>query len=220
MILYDYFRSSTCFRVRIALHIKNIKYEKKIIHLLQDGGQQHHPDYLQYNPQGRVPCLIDGSNILTQSLAIIEYLDECYPMPPLLPKNPIEKAYVKSLALLVACDMHPLNNLSALNQLKTQFHVDEQAINTWYHHWLTCGFHAFEKQLEQHNLLGATCLNDQISLADLCLIPQVYNANRYQFDMSPYPLINEIYTHCMTLKAFQQASPDAIGVNVQPAKGL
>lgn len=207
MILYDYFRSSTSYRVRIALHLKGLNYEKHPIHLLADGGQQYKADYLQLNPQARVPCLVDGDITLTQSLAIIEYLDECYAQNPLLPTQPVARAYIRSLALLIACDMHPLNNLSTLNLLKLQFHADENAIRTWYRHWLACGFDAFEKQLEKHNVMGTTCFGDHITLADICLIPQVYNAKRYGFDLAPYPRITAIDTYCMTLAAFQETSP-------------
>jgi maleylacetoacetate isomerase len=207
MILYDYFRSTACYRVRIALNLKAISYEKHTIHLIEEGGQQHSQTYRHINPQELVPTLNTHEGSLSQSLAIIEYLDETIPNPPLLPKKPFDKAQVRSLALLIACDVHPLNNLRVLNYLKTEFQANETQSTQWYHHWLKVGFDAFEKKLHHLERTSNFCFGDSPSLADLCLIPQVFNAHRFHFLMDEYPLINEINAHCLTLKAFQEASP-------------
>lgn len=209
MKLYDYFRSTTCYRVRIALNLKGITYDKLSIHLINNGGEQHSQGYLQINPQGLVPCLEVDGHTISQSLAIIDYLDETIPEPALLPKTPLDRATVRSLALIVACDMHPLNNLRVLNQLKESFQPSETQIMEWYHHWLKAGFDAFEAKLRTIQRTQPFCFGDRISLADLCLIPQVYNAQRYNFAMDAYPIINEINTHCLTLAAFKNAAPDA-----------
>jgi maleylacetoacetate isomerase len=208
MKLYDYFRSTACYRVRIALNLKGIVYEKENIHLINNGGEQHSPEYRQTNPQELVPALEVEGQIISQSLAIIEYLDEAYPTPALLPQNPLDRAAVRSLALIVACDMHPLNNLRVLNRLKEEFNAEQTEVTQWYHHWLKKGFDAFEAKLRQMNRSAPFCFGDSVSLADLCLIPQVYNAHRFNFAMDAYPLIQEINTHCLLLKAFQAASPD------------
>lgn len=206
--LYDYFRSTACYRVRIALNIKNIAYEKINIHLVNNGGEQHSPQYNALNPQGLVPSLEVEGHIINQSLAIITYLDEAFPNPPLLPDTLLEKAAVRSLALLIACDMHPLNNLRVLNHLKEQFKLSETQVLDWYHHWLKMGFDAFESKLQGLKRNKAFCLGDHLTLADICLIPQVYNAKRFQFAMDQYSLINEINAHCLTLDVFKRAAPE------------
>lgn len=205
--LYDYFRSTACYRVRIALNLKQIDYESIEIHLVNQEGAQHSPEYLQINPQGLVPSLKIEGQLLTQSLAIMEYLDECYPQFPLLPKDLIAKAKLRALALLIACDVHPLNNLRVLNRLKTQFKADESEITQWYHHWLTSGFDAFETQLRTLPRSESVCYGHAISLADVCLIPQVFNAKRFHFSLEDYPLIREINDYCLTQPAFQKAKP-------------
>ncbi|CEG58213.1 maleylacetoacetate isomerase [Legionella fallonii] len=208
MILYDYFRSTACYRVRIALNIKNISYEKKEIHLVNHGGEHHTLQYHQINPQELVPSLDLGEGqVLHQSMAIIEYLEECYPEVSLLPKNPLHRAALRALALIVACDMHPLNNLRVLNRLKKQFQADETQVMQWYHHWLKAGFDAFEERLKQLERSKPLCFGNEVSLADVCLIPQVYNAHRFKFSMNDYPLINEINEYCLTLLAFKNAAP-------------
>ncbi|MCE0722685.1 maleylacetoacetate isomerase [Legionella resiliens] len=209
MKLYDYFRSTACYRVRIALNLKNIAYEKIDIHLVNHGGEQHSPEYRKINPQELVPSLEVNGNVISQSLAIIDYLEEAYPAPALLPQNPLDRATVRSLALIVACDMHPLNNLRVLNRLKEQFQANETQVTEWYHHWLKAGFDAFEAKLQHIERSQSFCFGDAITLADLSLIPQVYNANRFHFAMDNYPLINEINTHCLTLAPFQKATPEA-----------
>ncbi|MCW8409727.1 maleylacetoacetate isomerase [Legionella sp. PATHC035] len=208
MKLYDYFRSTACYRVRIALNLKNIAYEKINIHLVNHGGEQHSPEYRAVNPQELVPSLEINQRVMSQSLAIIDYLDETYPNPALLPSDPWDKAIVKSLALIVACDMHPLNNLRVLNRLKEQFQAHETQVTEWYHHWLKAGFDAFEMKLHQIKRSPSFCFGDAVTLADLCLIPQVYNAHRFHFAMDNYPLINAINAHCLTLEPFQKAAPE------------
>ena len=207
MKLYDYFRSTACYRVRIALNLKGINYEKISIHLLNNGGEQHSTEYRQLNPQELVPSLEIKGHIITQSLAIIDYLDETFPNPALLPKDPLDRATIRSLALIIACDMHPLNNLRVLKQLKEEFKPSEAQVEEWYHLWLKAGFDAFETKLQSIKRIQPFCFGHAASLADLCLIPQVYNAQRFNFAMDAYPLINEINAHCLTIKPFQDATP-------------
>lgn len=195
--------------MRIALNIKNSAYEKISIHLVNNGGEQHSPEYQAINHQGLVPSLEFNGQVLSQSLAIIGYLDETYPTPPLLPEHPFDKVTVRSLALIVACDMHPLNNLRVLNRLKEQFQASESQITEWYHHWLKEGFDAFEAKLQKIHRSQPVCFGDKVSLADLCLIHQVYNANRFQFSLDNDPLIHEINAYCLTLEPFQKAAPEA-----------
>jgi maleylacetoacetate isomerase len=206
--LYDYFRSTACYRVRIALNLKNIAYEKVAIHLVNNGGEQNSPEYRKINPQGLVPSIEVNGQILHQSLAIIEYLEDAYPEIPLLPQDPLIKADLRAMALIIACDMHPLNNLRVLNRLKSQFNANEVQVMDWYHHWLKAGFDAFEAQLKSLERTRPVCCGEEISLPDVCLIPQVYNAHRFNFPMNDYPLINEINEYCLTLPAFQNAAPE------------
>ena len=208
MKLYDYYRSSACYRVRIALNVKNIHYEKVPIHLVNNGGEQHSTSYHKINPQELVPSLEANGQIIHQSLAIIEYLEEIFPEVPLLPHTILDKAHVRSLALLIACDIHPLNNLRAVNQLKQQFDANENDIQHWYHHWMRAGFDAFEEKLRHFKRSKSVCYGDSPTLADVCLIPQVYNAKRFNLPMDEYPLINQINSYCLSLVAFQNSAPD------------
>lgn len=207
MKLYDYYRSTASYRVRIALNFKNISYEILSVHLINNGGEHHHANYLELNPQGLVPTLDENGHILSQSLAIIEYLEDINPTPALLPQNPLARGQVRSLAMIIACDMHPLNNLRVLQQLRQQFQATEEQIAEWYHHWLKQGFDAIEAQLRVLPRKNHVCYGHEVSLADICLIPQVYNAKRFDFSMKNYPLINEINEYCLTLDAFVDAAP-------------
>lgn len=208
MKLYDYYRSTASYRVRIALNLKNINYEKLSVHLINQGGEQHFPDYLKLNPQGLVPTLDENGHIISQSLAIIEYLDEISPEPPLLPATPFARAQVRSLAMLIACDLHPLNNLRVLNRLRHQFDANEENVNEWMHHWFKEGLQAFEQRLQNLPHKSQVCFGSEVTLADICLVPQVYSAKRFGFALTDYPLINEINDHCLSLPAFKHAAPE------------
>lgn len=207
MKLYDYYRSSCCYRVRIALNIKQISYETIAVHLTNNGGEQHHPAYQAINPQELVPSLETHDHILHQSLAIIEYLDELNPQPPLLPAHPLGRAQVRNLALIIACDIHPLNNLRVLQTLRNELNASEAQVTAWYHQWLKAGFDAFEAQLTTLHRKLPVCYEHDVSLADVCLIPQVYNAQRFGFALDNYPLIQSINDYCLTLPAFSHATP-------------
>ena len=206
MKLYGYFRSSAAFRVRIALNLKGLAYDTVPIHLRRN--DQAKPDYRGVNPQGLVPTLEDGAETLIQSLAIIEYLDETYPDPRLLPAAPADRARVRALAEIVACDIHPINNLRVLRYLIHAFGRDDSQIAAWYNHWIDAGFQALEALLNGDTRTGIFCHGDQPGLADIALVPQVVNAQRYHLDMAPYPTIARIFERCMTLHPFQSAHPD------------
>lgn len=204
MILYDFFRSSAAYRVRIALNLKGLSAERRYIHLRR--GEQRAADYLAVNPQGLVPTLVVDGATLTQSLAIIEYLEEKHPSPPLLPKNAADRAWVRSVALSIACDIHPLNNLRVLNYLERELQADEPRRNEWYRHWIQEGFAALEAQLAAR-ASGAYCLGDSPTVADVCLVPQVANAARLKVPMEPYPRIRAINDACLALPTFDRARP-------------
>ena len=206
--LYTYFRSTAAYRVRIALHLKQLDYTSHFIHLVKDGGKQHTDAYRNINPQALVPTLIDGDTTITQSLAIIEYLNECYPDRPLLPDSPTTRAQVRSIAQQICCDIHPLNNLRVLNYLKIEMAQEETSRNRWYQHWISEGLSAIEEQLTRSGHNSLCCFGNAPTIADLCLIPQLYNARRFNCDTRDYPTLLKIEEHCMTLTAFQQASPE------------
>lgn len=207
MKLYGYFRSSAAFRVRIALNLKGLIYEQAFIHLRKN--DQRSESYLGINPQGLVPALIDDGPVLTQSLSIIEYLDETRPTPPFLPADPIGRARVRSLAEVIACDIHPIDNLRVLQFLSRQFGHKEPDIETWFNHWIRLGFEGIEKTLASDGKAGKFCHGDTPGLADICLVPQVFNARRYpSFDLKPYPAIMRIFDNCMKLEAFDRAVPE------------
>ena len=207
LVLYSYYRSSAAYRVRIVLNLKGVDYGIHTIDLLKQGGEQYGADYCRLNPQGRVPALVVGDRVLTQSAAIVEYLEEAYPQPPLLPSATLDRAYVRSLCQLVACDIHPLNNLSVLNYLKTHF-CDAEASMHWYRHWVTRGFSALERTLAEHGCNGAYSFGDGVTLADVFLIPQVFNALRFDCPLQDFPLITGIYQNCLALPAFVAAAPE------------
>lgn len=205
MRLYTYFRSSASFRVRIALNLKGIAYEPSFVHLPK--GEHRAAGYSQVNPQGLTPTLVlDDGERLAQSLAIIEYLDEEHPQPPLLPKDPKARARVRSLSLLVACEIHPLNNLRTLQYLKRQLGQNEEQVNTWYRHWVADGLVRFEAELARRGA-GKFCYGDAPTMADCCLVPQIFNAQRYQCDLAPYPVTMSAFNECMKLEAFVRAQP-------------
>lgn len=204
MILFDYFRSSAAYRVRIALNLKGLAAERRFVHLRK--GEQRAPAYLEKNPQGFVPTLVVGPLHLTQSLAIIEYLDEKHPLPPLMPPGAEDRAFVRAIALAIACDIHPLNNLRVLQYLYKQLGVEEPARDEWYRHWIREGFTAIESQLAAR-ATGPYCFGDTPTIADVCLVPQVANANRLNVDLAPYPRIRAIDTACLALPAFADAQP-------------
>lgn len=208
MKLHGYFRSSAAFRVRIALNLKGLSYEQAFIHLRK--GEQTAPGFLKLNPQGLVPALEDGPHVLTQSLAIMEYLDETHPSPPFLPKTPAERARVRALALVVACEIHPLNNLRVLNYLKNEIKVSNDQHDAWYRHWIATGFRSLEGLLATGGT-GKFCHGDAPTLADICLVPQVFNAKRFntEAELRPaYPTVFRVFDNCMTLPAFDNARPE------------
>jgi maleylpyruvate isomerase len=205
MKLYSYFRSSAAFRVRIALKLKGIDYEMEPVHLIRDGGHNRRPEFRAVNPQMRVPALVTASgDVLIQSLAIIDYLDETHPDPPLLPKDPLARARVRALAQIIACDIHPLNNTSPLRYLKRQLHQEQSAIDAWYHHWVIEGFEAYEALAQA---APYSCGNE-ITVADICLVPQVYNARRLKVPLEKFPKILGIDAACLRLRAFDHARPE------------
>ena len=203
MLLYDYFRSSAAFRVRIALNLKGLKAERRYIHLRR--GEQRAPEYLQVNPYGLVPLLVVGERRIAQSLAIIEYLDEKHPLPPLLPVGAEDRAWVRSVALAIACDIHPLDNTRVLQYLERELHVDQAGRDEWYRHWIREGFRAIDAQLSERS--GPYCAGHTPTIADIYLVPQVFNARRLDVDLAPYPRIRAIFDACMQLPAFADAQP-------------
>jgi maleylpyruvate isomerase len=205
VILYDYFRSSAAFRVRIALALKGLDAERRFIHLRK--GEQRGPAYLALNPQGFVPMLVDGAACLTQSLAIIEYLEEAHPEPPLLPKLPADRAWVRSVALAVACDIHPLNNTRVLGYLERELRLDQAARDAWYRHWVGEGLAAIEKMLVARPGRGPCCLGASPTIADLCIVPQVFNAQRFNCPLAAVPAIMSVFDACMKLPEFDLSQP-------------
>jgi maleylpyruvate isomerase len=207
MKLYDYFRSSAAYRVRIGLKLKGLDYESVPVHLLRDGGEQLKPGYRAINPSALVPALQDHGATITQSLAILEYLDEEHPMVPLMPRDALGRARVRSLALMVACDIHPINNLRVLRYLVKQAGLSEEAKNAWYVHWVAEGFEALEAHLDGSGDTGRFCHGDAPTIADCFLVPQVFNAMRFNIDLAPYPTIARIEEACRALPAFVAAHP-------------
>lgn len=207
MQLFDYFRSSASFRVRIGLNLKGLSPERHFVHLTKEGGQQFGAEFTRLNPQQLVPVLVDGDAAISQSLAILEYLDETHPSPSLLPGSPSDRARVRSLALAIACDLHPLDNLRVLFYLRDAMGQSEEARNTWYRHWVAKGLAAFEAALANDRRTGAFCHGDSPTLADVCLVPQIFNANRFDCPLDAYPTTMRIFEACMKLPAFDAAQP-------------
>jgi maleylpyruvate isomerase len=208
LVLHNYFRSSTSFRVRIALALKGLDYRYEAYHLRK--GEQRGDAYLRLNPQGLVPTLeLNDGTLLTQSLAIIAYLDETYPEPPLLPKDALGRARVRALAEMVAMEIHPINNLRILADIRTRFGADDAAVSAWFSHWVHGTFRPMEAMLASHPQTDKFCHGDAPTLADICLVPQVTNGGRFGVDMTPYPTIRRIHEACMALEAFRSAAPSA-----------
>lgn len=204
--LYDYFRSSACFRVRIALNIKGLEYDLIPIHLINQGGEHHASAYKALNPQELVPTLVDGNEVLTQSIAIIEYLDEVYPSQPIMPKKAYERALVRAFALAIVADIHPLNNLRVLGYLSNELKISEEQKQKWYQHWVMKGLSALETKMASLKP-EKFCFGDFPSLADICLVPQLFNAKRFKCDLNLYPNLVRIDKECEKLSAFKEAYP-------------
>jgi len=203
--LYSYFRSSAAYRVRIALNLKGLPYEMDFVHLTKDGGRQHSAEFNAVNPAKLVPALrLDGGDVLTQSLAIIDYLDETHPQPPLLPVDPLQRAKVRAVALTIACDIHPIDNLRVLQYLKRTLKHEQSDIDAWYHHWIIQGFNAIEAAIAP----GPYCFGAQVTLADICLVPQVFNARRLKVPLEAFPKIVAVESACLKLAAFDKARPE------------
>ena len=207
MKLYTFFRASAPYRMRIALNLKGIAYESEYVSL--PGSEHHQPGYADVNPQRLLPALVDGETVLIQSLATMEYLEETHPEPALLPQEPAARAYVRAIAQMVACEMHPLNNLRTLKYLENTLGCDQEARQAWYAHWIAEGFTAIEALLVERGLAGQYCYGDQVTMADACLIPQVFNGQRFDCPLEAYPTIMAIYENCQALKPFADAHPDA-----------
>lgn len=205
MDLFGYFRSSAAYRVRIGMAIKGLSFQSHAVHLLRDGGEQHQPAYRARNPQGLVPTFEHGDVRITQSLAILEYLDELHPSPPLLPADAIGRARARQIALTIACDIHPLNNPRVLKVLTNEFGASADGRQAWIMHWIVEGFAALEVQLAADKT--RFCVGDAPGLADCCLIPQIFNARRFNIDMSPYPRLVAIDAACNALPPFHAAHP-------------
>ena len=205
--LHGYFRSSAAYRVRIALNLKGLDYARLPVHLLRNGGEQHSPAYAALNPEELVPTLQDGDTLLTQSLAILEYLEERHPATPLLPASPGDRGWVRAIALQIACDVHPLNNLRVLKYLEGVLGITAEQKLAWIAHWIATGFDALEKRLAHDTRAGLCCYGDTPTLADCCLVPQVFGARRFNVSMEPYPTLARIDAHLATLPAFRQAAP-------------
>jgi maleylpyruvate isomerase len=210
MKLFGYWRSSAAYRVRIALNIKGLSAEHISVHLVRNGGEQHSPDYVALNPQHLVPTLVDtnemGEFSLSQSLAIMEYLDEKHPQVLLLPTNIEDRAIVRAMAQSIACEVHPLNNLRVLQYLVDEMGLDEAAKLKWYHHWIKQGFAAYEQMLVRYS--GRYSFGDSVTMADLCLVPQVYNANRFNVPLDEFPHLLRVFNECQALPAFKNAAPE------------
>lgn len=208
LTLYSYWRSSAAYRVRIALNLKQVRYALNPVHLLNQGGEQRLPEFREVNPQGLIPVLVDGERVIRQSLAIMEYLDDTIPERPLLPTAARDRARVRSLSLLIACDVHPLNNLRVLQYLENELQIDSARREAWVRHWIHEGLHAFEQMVADHPSTSTYCEGEVPGMADCCLIPQMYNARRFHMDIAQYPTLQRIEAACLALPEFQQAAPE------------
>ena len=208
MKLYTFFRSSASFRVRIALNLKNLSYDQIPIHLRRGGGEQFRANYQNINAQALVPTLEDDGRYLIQSLAIVEYLEEKYPSPPLLPKAAADRAVVRSMALVIACEVHPIQNLRVLNYIKKKYQQNDEQVNRWAQHWIELGLAALEQMINAQTARGTFCFGDTPTLADICLVPQLGNARRFGCDLSRYPKILSVEKACIVIPAFADAAPD------------
>jgi maleylpyruvate isomerase len=208
LILHNYFRSSASYRVRCALNLKGLRYEYRAVHLTRQGGEQFAAEFQVLNPQALVPVLEHAGVRLTQSLAILEYLDEIQPTPPLLPRPAAERARVRALALGIACEIHPLNNLRVLNYLTGPLRNTADAKLQWYRHWVSTGLEALESEIAHSRHTGRFCHGDAPTMADCCLIPQLYNARRFECELSRYPTLLGIEQRCLELSAFLEAAPE------------
>jgi maleylpyruvate isomerase len=209
MKLHGYYRSSASYRVRVALNLKGIACESVAVDLRAPASAQRQPAFLALNPQGLVPVLVDGDSVITQSLAIIEYLEETHPLPPLLPEAPVARAQVRALALAIACDIHPLNNARVLTYLRSGLGQDDAAVDRWYAHWVAHGFRALEEDAQRFSGDGRHLFGSSVTLADVYLVPQMYNARRFSCDIAPYPTLRAICAHLEALPAFAHAVPEA-----------
>jgi len=205
MKLHTYFRSSASYRVRIALAYKGLPHDAAYVNLPK--GEHQADAFRTVNAQALVPALEDGGRILIQSLAIMEYLDETHPEPPLLPRGALDRAYVRAAAQITACEIHPLNNLRTLKYVKRSYKLDDEGVNTWYRHWIAEGFAMLEGYLARERRAGRFTFGDTVTIADCCLVPQVFNAQRYECDLGPYPTITRIFGECMKLDAFASTQP-------------
>lgn len=206
LTLYDYWRSSAAYRVRIALNLKGLAYRSVPVHLVKDGGQQHSAEYKALNPQGLLPLLVDGDTRIAQSMAILEYLEECYPQPALLPRDPSPRAQIRSVALHIACDIHPLNNLRVLQYLSGTLGVEAAAKDAWYRRWVDSGLASVEQNLQR--MPTELSMGERPGLLEVCLVPQVYNARRFNCDLHAYPRILAVVERCNSLEAFINAAPE------------
>jgi maleylpyruvate isomerase len=208
MKLYTFFRSSASYRVRIALNLKGLAYEQTPIHLRRGGGEQFSAAYKRINPQALVPALEDNGRVFTQSLAIIEYLEEKYPNPPLLPAAAADRALVRSMAMVIACEVHPIQNLRVLTLVKREYQQTDEQVNQWARHWIDLGLSALEQTIMAQPDRRKFCFGDTPTLADICLVPQLGNARRYGCDLAQYPTIVSIEKNCVTIPAFANAAPE------------
>lgn len=209
LTLYSYWRSSAAYRVRIGLELKHLSYELRAVNLVREGGEQHRPEYRALNPQQLVPTLLHGRRVMTQSLAILEYLEETFPEPAIMPATARERARVRALALAIACDIHPLNNLRVLQYLEREWNVPQAEREAWVRRWIETGFEALEVMLADNPSTGDFCEGELPSIADCCLVPQVYNARRFGVDMGRFPTIERIERNCLALPEFQAARPES-----------